>query len=115
MKKIATLLLIIIFINFCFSGCLDFKEHEDYFTKTRDVTMTVYSCVQNKDADGIKKLLCDRLRNLPDIDQQIQKFFDSIDGNVVSADIKNSSVSKSSSSKDAYEYTEISAIAKIPT
>lgn len=108
--KIVLLLLVALQLTACAKHNTD-----NYFDKTSYAVESVYESIKNKDADGIKKLLCDRLRNLPDVDQQIENFFDSIDGNVISADLESETVEKSSSSKDAYEYTEISAIGEIPS
>lgn len=113
MKKVIVLTMVIMLLSAC-AGKSNTVSKNNYFDKTRDATETILTCLSENNADGIKKLLSQKTKNLPDIDTKIQAILDYFDGKVVSYNEEKKSVGKTSGSKDDGVWTEISAYGHIP-
>ncbi|MFA6940747.1 MAG: DUF5104 domain-containing protein [Clostridiaceae bacterium] len=113
MKKVILLIMAIMLLSSC--SCIkNTGSKNNYFDKTMNATETILNCLSENNADGIKELLCQRTKELPDIDKQIQAMLDYFDGKVVSYNNEKKSVKKTSASKDDGVWTEISAYGHIP-
>ena len=69
-----------------FTSCV---EDEDYKSPDQIATETqaeIMDCFLNGNQERIKEMLCERCKNLPDIDEQVKKAFEFIDGEIVSYD-----------------------------
>ena len=65
-----------------------------------ETTKNLLDCFSNKNAEGLKELLCKRTQDLVDIDEQILAGFDFFSGRVVSFDEKQLSDTGSSSEEN---------------
>lgn len=110
MKKVIALAMVMILL----CSCSGKNNKNDYFNKTMNASKTILTCLSENNADGIKKLLCQRTKNLPDIDKQIQTMLVYFDGKVVSYNKNEMSVDETSGSKDDGVWTEVSAYGHIP-
>lgn len=71
-----------------FSSCsFSFEEKEPEKPKAE----IVLGYIQEKNTDAIYDLLCEKLQNTPNINEQIEQTFDFIDGEIISYEINNSS------------------------
>lgn len=96
------------------SSCSGKNNKNDYFNKTMNASKTILTCLSENNADGIKKLLCQRTKRMPDIDKQIQAMLVYFDGKVVSYNKNEMSVDETSGSKDDGVWTEVWAYGHIP-
>jgi len=114
-KKVILLItaMVMILLSSC-SSKNNTNIKNDYFNKTMKATETILTCLSENNAEGIKKLLCQRTKELPDIDEKIQAMLNYFDGKVVSYNEGKKSVKKTSGSKDDDVWTEISAFGHIP-
>lgn len=76
----------VILTALCFSGCsfvnsiIDKKNIPD----SLEYSQKIIDCFNNHDKSALKELLCEKTKNLEDIDEQIQKSFDFIKGKLIS-------------------------------
>lgn len=84
MKKIIYILTSLIML-ISFTACDDenYKPPDQIATETQAEIM---DCFLNGNQERIKEMLCERCKNLPDIDEQVKKAFEFIDGEIVSYD-----------------------------
>lgn len=113
MKKVIALTMVMMLLSACNSKNNTGKK-VDYFNETMNATNTILTYLSENNADGIKELLCQRTKRLPDIDKQIQAMLDYFDGKVVSYNKEKRSVGKTSASKDDLVMTEIWSYGEFP-
>lgn len=81
MKKIIYILTSLIML-ISFTSCdEEYKPPDQIATETQAEIM---DCFLDGDQERIKEMLCERCKNLPDIDEQVKKAFEFIDGEIVS-------------------------------
>ena len=81
MKKIIYILTSLIML-ISFTSCdEEYKPPDQIATETQAEIM---DCFLNGNQERIKEMLCERCKNLPDIDEQVKKAFEFIDGEIVS-------------------------------
>ena len=69
-----------------FQGCGSSNEYITPDKIAKNQSETIIRCVKDKDIEGLKEILCERLKEKDDIDTQIQELFDFVDGDIISYD-----------------------------
>jgi len=75
------LLCCVLFITTTFIGCGDDALPEDKCDKKIE---ELFGCLNAQDADGLKSMFCEIIKNTENFDEQIQKALDFLEGEVIS-------------------------------
>lgn len=90
-RKVPLLLISLILVIFFASGCQVIdrvaEAYEKFDTRAqRREAAGIIDAVRENDIQGIKELLCTKTREKNDIDEEIQKFIDFVEGDILSYD-----------------------------
>jgi hypothetical protein len=83
MKKIIYILTSLMML-IAFTACDDDSEYKPPDQIATETQAEIMDCFLNGNQERIKEMLCARCKNLPDIDEQVKKAFEFIDGEIVS-------------------------------
>ena len=89
-KNFPTLLIIILLTITIFTGC----EKPDYINTTeynKEKTIEILRCFDEEDAEGLKKLFCNKIKDTEELNQQILDAFVFFEGKTISYTQKYSS------------------------
>ena len=87
MKRHFTAAILLIVMTILSSGCLSSKEYKSPGNLAKEQQTEIMECFINKDGETLKSFFCEYvMENYPDIDTQIDKALNFLDGEIVSYD-----------------------------
>lgn len=89
MKKILGCIVVLVMATLCSCSNPDYVPPDQY---AKNQNKTIMECIEAKDSERLKSILCPFMQNKEDIDEKIEKLFQFIDGNIISYDEPKGSV-----------------------
>ena len=103
-------LLLLLLLLFIYTGC---NKRDDYHTETKNALFRICDSLEKGDPSSFKSLLCDSLKDRPDVDKQINSFFDQVGGELIRKDQEHYSIMRTGAEKIANQYTVVNTFGSV--
>ncbi len=93
-KKAIVLVIFSSFMIFCLTACAsvinELKDSIENEKHAKELSEEVVEYINNDDVEGMKELFCEYYQNNFELEEEIEEFFDSIDGKIISYEFEYS-------------------------